>query len=70
MPTPPRHADAAPVMPTKVGIHDCADCVRVKAWMPTFVGMTGAVRLSSYRRPGMFAVSKNTPTMAGVGWVR
>jgi hypothetical protein len=28
-------------MPAEAGIHDFAACIIGKAWMPTFVGMTG-----------------------------
>jgi hypothetical protein len=28
-------------MPAEAGIHDFTACINGKAWMPTFVGMTG-----------------------------
>ena len=36
-----RRRRLSPVMPTEVGIHDFAALDRRKAWVPTYVGMTG-----------------------------
>jgi len=42
----PQHA----VVPTQVGIHDCYHPREGKAWMPTFVGMTGCCGMGGAQR--------------------